>query len=249
MANSSATKKKRWWEAVNLRVGVIAAILGLATTVYSFIKTEVGSKTPVNKDLLPDLKVSYISMAGDIYELADADSVTRSKKRFYLDYPILTNEISNSSRNQTADLLQDTAFSTQTSFTTCLMIENKGKGDANDISVFLSKVSSSHVLNIDENSPTNYDQQIRANLAIQQTHVNLPLSLSTGQGILIPLFISYHPARYTTGNKRKWKIASRVIFLPENIRYKDATDTTQKVMKVRKMQDPIRLEEGIEVRG
>jgi hypothetical protein len=248
MANSSATRRKRWWEAVNLRVGVIAAILGLATTAYSFIKNEVGNKVPVNKDLLPDLKVSYISIAGDIYELADADSVGRSRKKFYWDYPILSNEIANGNRNQTGEIFRDTAFSEQTQFTTCLMIENKGKGDANNISLDLSKINSSQPLNIDESGPTDYDQQIRANHTFQQTHVNLPQSLSTGQGILIPLFISYHPARYT-GNGKKWKIASRVIFLPEHIRYKDATDTTQKVMKVRKMQDPVRLEEGIEVRG
>lgn len=70
-----ATNKKKWWEAVNLRVGVIAAILGLATTAFSFIKNEFATKEPVNKDLLPNLKVSYISMTGNTYSMADGDSV------------------------------------------------------------------------------------------------------------------------------------------------------------------------------
>lgn len=246
MANSRATNRKKWWEAIDLRVGVIAAIFGLATTAFSFIKTEFVTKAPVNKELLPNLKVSYISMAGNIYAMTDGDSI--SKRRYYLNYPILKNEIDDSSRNQDAGLSPDSTFAEQTAFTTCLMIENKGKGDADSVIVELSKISSDLPLKIDEAQTVNYDNQIRAHHPVKKELIHLPQSLLTGQGILVPLFTSYHPRRYT-GNDKKWTIVSRLIFLPESMRYKDATDTTQKTIKVRKMQAPVRLEEGVEVRG
>jgi hypothetical protein len=248
MAKKKPTDKDSVWKSLQLKLGVITVILGLLTTGYNLIKKD--PPPPVNPDLKANLEISYISMINDIYATAGSDSVTRKKGAFYLDYPILTNEISDKSLQKTDQLFSDTTINDYDLFVTCLMIQNKGKGDASNIELDLSKLNIKEPLTVTENPQSNndYDAQIRAKGLAASQVIRLPSSLSTGQGILIPLFVSLDKPSPVNKN-RQWKIESKTIFLPNNIRYAEPADTTRKSLKIRKMLSPVRLAEGVQGRG
>jgi len=248
MAKKKAEDKDSAWKSLQLKLGVITVILGLLTTGYNLIKKN--PPPPVNPDLKASLEISYISMIGDIYAMAGGDSAARKKNAFYLDYPILTNEISDKGLQKTDQLFTDTTVNDYDLFITCLMIQNKGKGDASDIELDMSKLNINQPLTVTENpqSKNDYDSQIRAKGVAVKQMMRLPSSLSTGRGILIPLFVSYDKPSPVNKN-RQWKIESKTIFLPNNIRYTEPADTAHKSLKIRKMLSPVRLAEGVQGRG
>ncbi|SEO56946.1 hypothetical protein SAMN05192574_109121 [Mucilaginibacter gossypiicola] len=248
MAKKKAADKDAPWKSLQLKLGVITVILGLLTTGYNLLKKS--PSPPVNPDLKAKLEISYISMTSDIYATAGSDSAARKKNAFYLDYPILTNEISDNKLQKTDQLFSDTAAADFDLFVTCLMIQNKGKGDASNIELDLSKLNIKEPLTITEDNQTqnDYDSQIRAKSPAVKQVIQLPSTLSTGQGILIPLFISYDKPSPTNTN-RQWKIESKTIFLPDNIRFAEPADTARQSLKIRKMLSPVRLAEGVQGRG
>jgi hypothetical protein len=248
MAKKKAADKDSVWKSLQLKLGVITVILGLLTTGYNLIKKD--PPPPVNPDLKANLEISYISMINDIYALAGSDSAARKKDAFYLDYPILTNEISDKNLQKTDQLFTDTTVNDYELFITCLMIQNKGKGDASNIELDMSKLNIKDPLTVTEDpqSKNDYDNQIRAKATAVKQVIQLPSRLSTGQGILIPLFVSYDKPSPINKN-RQWKIESKTIFLPDNIRYTEPADTSRKSLKIRKMLSPVRLAEGVQGRG
>lgn len=247
MAKKKAEDKDSVWKSLELKLGVVTIILGLITTGYNLIKKD--PPPPVNPDLKASLEISYISMISDIYATAGGDSATRKKDAFYLDYPILTNEISDKSLQKTDQLLTDNIEGYEL-YVTCLMIQNKGKGDASDIELDLSKLNINQPLTITEDaqSKNDYDSQIRAKSAAVKQVIRLPSRLSTGQGILVPLFITFDEPNPANKN-RQWRIESKTIFLPDNIKYREPADTTQKSLTIRKMLNPVRLANGVQDRG
>ncbi|WP_432328741.1 hypothetical protein ACRQ5D_09610 [Mucilaginibacter sp. P25] len=130
------------------------------------------------------------------------------------------------------------------------MIQNKGKGDASDIELDMSKLNINQPLTVTEDpqSKNDYDSQIRAKGNAMKQIIKLPSRLSTGQGILIPLFVTYDKPNPVNKN-RQWKIESKTIFLPDNIRYTEPADTARKSLTIRKMLSPVRLAEGVQGRG
>ncbi|MFC0516880.1 hypothetical protein ACFFGT_21915 [Mucilaginibacter angelicae] len=248
MAKKKAADKDGIWKSLQLKLGVITVILGLLTTGYNLIKKD--PPLPVNPDLKADLAISYISMTGNIYLLAGGDSTTRKKNAFYLDYPILTNEISDKNLQKTDQVFSDTTFNDNDLSITCLMIQNKGKGDASDIELDLSKLTINAPLTITEDpeNKNDYESQIKAKSTSVKQVIRLPSRLSTGQGILIPLFISFDQPSPMNKN-RQWKIESKIIFIPDNIHYTEPADTVRKSLKIRKMRSPVRLAEGAQERG
>ena len=248
MAKKKTADKDSIWKSLQLKLGVITVILGLLTTGYNLIKKD--PPPPVNPDLKASLEISYISMVNDIYALAGGDSAVRKKDAFYLDYPILTNEISDKNLQKTDQLFNDTTAVDYDLFITCLMIQNKGKGDASDIELDVSKLNISRPLTVTEEpqSKNDYDSQIRAKGTAVKQVIKLPSRLSTGQGILIPLFVTYDKPNPVNKN-RQWKIESKTIFLPDNIHYTEPADTARKSLVIRKMLSPVRLAEGVQGRG
>jgi hypothetical protein len=131
-------------------------------------------------------------------------------------------------------------------------LQNKGKRDALDVKLNVDRLAISRVLNVNEtsgNQSEDYDRKFRQEAASAELRsFDIPMSISTGSGVLIPLFASRNPRRYITQN-RSWSLISNVAYLLKTITFIDPLDNQSKTFEVRKMKTPTWIDAGYEIRG
>jgi hypothetical protein len=251
---------KNFWESAGIKIGVISGIIGIGLSIPSIIsafkpdtKSNLESKDIELKlrEYEPLLEVSYIDVWGDIYQTARYSEEGNKNNKYYLDYTVAASEISITDTSslhvkETDEFLLHTVY---------LMVQNRGKATATDIELDVNRCILNQPVKIIEKLAgvsDDYQQKIITGSGEQKTTtIKLPLNLETGKGILIPLMISgtNYSVEGPVSPNREWKIVSKIAYLPITIRYKNPLDEKAIEKKVRKMNYPVRLSEGVEIRG
>ncbi|WP_298707353.1 hypothetical protein [Chitinophaga sp.] len=197
----------------------------------------------------PVLETAYLDITGDIYSLTRSpDSVKVNSDHFFLDYKILNNELTSGS-DAGLFVFNDSDLITHTVY---LMIENKGKAAANDIEIAVNKCTINMSISISEDPAAgelDYAALIES-AAGRQTpaSIKLPINLQPGNGYLVPILVSARPPVYN-GPAPNWHVISKSVVLPKTIRFKSSISGKAVSSPVRKMRSPVRLAEGVEIRG
>jgi len=81
--------------------------------------------------------------------------------------------------------------------------------------------------------------------ASQSLTMHIPETLGPGDGVRLPLFV----ADSSGDGRGRWCVVSRSAFAADSVSYTDPALETTKMLRVRRMQTPIRLADGMVIRG
>lgn len=268
--NGKETDRKGFWASSAVILGVITAVLGIVLSVFNILaarhqRQQFGSqdeKAQLENEKIkqevsayePRFEVAYISISSDLYrDLKEKKSEESKNQAFFLSYPIIPNEVASETLDPIADLPTDEADGEHLEErVTCLVLQNKGKRDAVDVTLHIDRLAISRSITIQEsagNQSEDYDAKFReAATSVDTRSFAIPISIGTGAGVLIPLFASHNPSKYVTQN-RTWFLVSNVAYLPKTITFTDPLDNQPKSLQVRKMKSPTWIDVGYEVRG
>jgi hypothetical protein len=258
MVSQTNRMAKIEWSAVSTKIGIISGILGIiisGTAAFKIFfpksKDKLDDKSAVlsMSQLEPRLEMSYVIMESSIYYKEDSDKKD-NKKLLFLDYPLVTNEIARDENGSYIDLFEGAYMSV----VTYLVIQNTGKATPGNVKVSMKRYMLNQKISVDETNSeqkNNYYNQIVSGAADSSRLVfDLPTTLETGNGVLIPLFVvGYTVPETRVLDKRKWDVISKIVYLPDEVIYTDPLDEKEKKVKIRMMKDPVRLVNGIEGRG
>jgi hypothetical protein len=267
---SNETDKKGFWASSAVILGVISAVLGIVLSVYNILaarhnRQQFGvqdEKATLENERIkqevsayePRFEVAYISISSGLYnELKQKKSEESKNQAFFLSYPLIPNEVASETLDTIATLPTDEANGDELEErVTCLVLQNKGKRDAVDVTLHIDRLAISRPITIQESSGKqgeDYDAKFRgAATSVDTRSFEIPESIGTGAGVLIPLFASRNPLKYVTQN-RTWFLVSGVAYLPKTIMFIDPLDNQPKSLQVRKMKTPTWIDIGYEVRG
>lgn len=239
----------------------MAGLLGIALSIAAAVKMFTpGEEKSIKKkeaklrlnNLEPKLESSYVLMAQDTYFFSESDSAEKTGRLYFLNYPLLKNEIAfenGEGQLQLAETFDDTGMVR----VTYLVLQNNGQSAPQDLQVVMKRYVLKDKVTIEETpgSPgTSYEAAVRAKAADSSVRTfNPPTVLETGKGIRVPLFLeSEYDNAVRTGN-HKWSVVSKIVYLPDKLIYTDPFDGAKKEVKIRSMKDPVKIATGIEGRG
>lgn len=258
--------KDTGWKSFAVKVGVIAGVLGIITSsinIAAALRARIG-EPPINADLerqvsesAPRLDVSYVSMSSELYSLLkERGSQGAQAQNIFLAFPVVSNEVANGDLSFSNEILNTDEVDDENTEEriTCLVIQNKGKREALDVSLNVNRMNINGVVAVREiagGASEDYEAKfLEKMIGATETSFALPVSLETGAGVLVPLFITRNPHRLTPGNRRAgWSLISKIAYLPKSITFTDPLGQGAKNVAVRKMRAPIRLDNGVEIRG
>lgn len=268
--NETDAAQKGFWASAGTILGIISAVLGIVLSVYGIRAArhqqgQFGSQDEkarlenekIKQEVMayaPRFEVAYISISQSLFnDLKRKKSEEDQNQTSFLSYPIIPNEVASEGLDILGGLeVSDLDPSRLEDRVTCLVLQNKGKRDALDVKLNVDRLGISRVLNINEtsgNQSEDYGRKFRQEAASAELRsFDIPMSISTGSGVLIPLFASRNPHRYVTQN-RSWSLISNVAYLPKTITFIDPLDNQSKTFEVRKMKTPTWIDAGYEIRG
>lgn len=265
------TEQRGFLASSGIILGVISATLGIILSLYNIRAArhqqgQFGSQDEkawlenekMKQEVMvyaPRFEVAYITISQSLFDDLKRKKLEENKNQtFFLSYPIIPNEVA----SEGLDILGGLAASDDDDLdrledrVTCLVLQNKGKRDALDVKLNVDRLSISHLLNVNETSGAqneDYDLKFRQEAASTEVRTfDIPMSISTGSGVLIPLFASRNPRRYITQN-RSWSLISNVAYLPKTITFIDPLNNQVRTLEVRKMKTPTWIDAGYEMRG
>ena len=251
-------RSKRWLakerlEPWNLLVGMLAGLVGLYVALGGPVwKPGDSKKTELENELRavgPRLDVSYLFLTGDVFTPRDeqATSTTKlpmSKKAVALvSYPTIdTGIVDEQDVSAEGCGLGETVESSQA----YLVIENHGKRDATEITVRADKLQLTAPVRVYEAGGDEYLAKLRAGARSTEPEViRIPLSLTSGEGVRVPLWVNYTPQDRSS----PWCVVSRTALLPTSLGFVDPDLKAEETMKVRPLKDPLKLADGIRAGG
>jgi len=256
-------KSSNGWASLGVKVGVVAGLLGIITSslnIFAALRRNAPPKNPelekqVNESA-PRIDVSYISMSSELYDLLKQRGAEAAKgQSIFLAYPAVSNEVADGNLSFSDQMLNTDESDDEATEPRimCLVIQNKGKREALDVRLNVTRLAFNTVVDVREvagSASEDYESKIREKaIGVDQTSFTLPVSIETGSGVLIPLYITRNPLLISANPNRGWSLISKIAYLPKNITFNDPLDQHPKSVEVRKMRTPIRLDNGVEVRG
>jgi hypothetical protein len=249
-------------ERIELVVGVISAVIGLATAIFGLPgdletalgrgdleKTELEQKRIELRAVAPRLNVSYLFLSGDL-ALAVLDGTPRRTKPptskeaiSLLSYPTISNEILNMPV-RSADGCK--IGHTTTSSVVFLVIENRGKRDATEITVNADQVQLAAPVRVDQALGGGNDYVVELRGAARSTTsvtFTIPRPLAPSGGVRVPLWTSATPQ----DRSNPWCIVSPAALIPTSVAFVDPVLDASTTMNVRRIISPqSELDHGIE---
>lgn len=235
--------------SISTIVGIIAGVVGIVLTVYNLNSTHYKQKQET-ASAAPTFEVGYVSIQLELYKnITQRRAEATGKSSFFLTYPIMANEVADSKEVVTESLNVPDVQETEGEIRiTCLMLQHKGKREAVDVQLNVNRVTLSKIEDMYEvpgSSTESFELKLKANVAATAKKQFTLGSIDTGEGIMIPLFVS----RVSYDKKGQWSIISKIAYLPESVSFIDSATQERKEYPIRKMHDPIMLDNGIQVRG
>lgn len=264
---SGESAHDKLWTKAGARIGVVSGILGLGLNLINISSGIKGLRKPpdaANTASLPpqiaaeapSIDASYITLSQELYQrLKGQREKANNAHTDFLASPVIQDGIVDDSfeavNTHWGPALED-EYPTGKWFTriTCLVLTNRGKRDARSLSADLDKLSVDGPVKISESVGRSgqYETDIRAqSRSTEQQHLSIPTTLEPGGGVIIPLFAG----RYTSGQgaERRWVMISKNPLIPKTLKFTDALTNKEAVLPIRKMQDPVIMENGVEGRG
>jgi hypothetical protein len=191
------------------------------------------------------------------HQLKERGANAAKNQSAFLAYPLLQNDIANTDLTYANDILSTNGTEEEDKETRvmCLVLQNKGKRDAMNVQLNVERLTLNGIVDVEEVSGgggEDYEPKIRQKTSgSSEAAFRVPFSLETGSGVLVPLFITRHPFRasYTGTRSHEWRLVSKIAYLPKSITFNDVLNQQPIRIEVRKMRDPVRLDNGVEVRG
>jgi len=259
MSDGERPEGKKWWDTAGARIGVasgavglLVALLGLPEAIrgaFGGDPAEEAKLRQVRTDIeqsKPRLDVRYVLLSDDLLSRMDSDTSSapppESAARTLLSLPVV--QTGGAGKGEGERFWGDGDFR----FTTFLLIENRGKRDATDISLYGSQLGFTEAVPVREAATGGDDY-----LAVMRKNstgsapvvVRIPRTLAPGDAVLLPLFESTTEA----GGEDLWSVASAKAVLPDSLSYVDAVLGEPNTVPVRRMVNPTRVERGVLDRG
>lgn len=246
-----------WVKVVGGVIAIVVALLGLPKAVLDAlghgdskaaaaerrldrVRTQLAQTGPV-------LDASYVFLSQDVYPPEALAKGTRAG--LLLAYPVQGNrwyrEPSTSSP-PAACKLHARYVDTSVAY---LVIENRGRRDAADITVVGRSLRLRRAVSIDE-SRSRIDYVARLEAASRATRtatIEVPLTLAPGEGIRIPLWTSASAGAYSAAPR--WCVVPPTAFEPVAVRFVDSMLAAHRRLAVRRMRDAVLLANGVVGRG
>ncbi len=254
-----SSAKSTFWSTTSAKLGVVSALLGIVLSGVAAFRifspdetTRTTEKSAIleNKELEPKIEASYVSIYEEIYY--GLNDSARAKGLYFLDYPLLKNEIvyeNDEGVMEKTESFEDSGY-TRTNY---LILQNIGKVTPQDFQVVLKRYVIRDKVTIEETpgaASVDYAAMVRAKSTDSSVRTfSPPTPLETGKGLRIPLFISGHYPENRSNGKRAWNFLSKIVYLPDKVVYTDPLDEKRKEVKIRAMKDPVKLATGVEGRG
>jgi hypothetical protein len=254
-AKRKAAKDRALSTRAQTMIGLVAGVLGVALSAFALVAAYRTSRKPelemlkLRDEIMaasPRLVVSYLSVGQDINMFTQI-----------LAYPVLVNDVADEDFKPKTALFElgdpegedDPDGEARVTF---LKIENKGKRDATDVEIVVERMTLSAKVDVSERlgqPGDDYAAKIRAGAgAPEHRTFRFPTTLGTGQSVLVPLFVTRHPYRFDDAGG-SWAVISKIAYIPKTVVFTDPLDASRKEEPVRAMRDPVRLDNGIEMRG
>jgi cell division protein FtsL len=259
------------WKSAATILGVISAALGIVLSVYNIRaawhqqgqlavpdeakQLEIKKLRQEASASAPRFEVAYVTISQNLYQdLQNQKSEEKKNQTYFLNYPIVPDEVAGEKLDIIGQLpgADSTGGDDTEDRVTCLVLQNKGKRDALDVKLDFDRLGLNQVISIQETPGGQGDDYVgkfrQAAASVEARTFDLPMSIPTGSGVLIPLFASRNPTRYVT-QRRNWFLISNTAYLPKTITFTDPLDNLPKTVEVRRMKTPTWIDPGYEVRG
>jgi hypothetical protein len=262
-----------FWQRAQGAVGVFSAVLGVVVVIVGLpdkitsalgrtesraAKLDIAEKRAALAAAGPRLEVSYLIVADGIESLGTTE---RQRKRrtsreavTLLSFPSVREDaiteqayLEPKGCGLGADPQNSVAY---------LVIENRGKRDASNVTVRGERLRLSETVRVQETAAggDDYVAKLRtgAEAAAPDT-VSLPRSIAPGAGYLVPVWVSasvplWKAATRPTATDR-WCVVSRSVLLPKTLTFVDLDLDTSVSTEVRRLRSPVILGEGIQGAG
>jgi hypothetical protein len=260
---------KSRWERVQTPLAVVSAVLALVVAVAELpqkiakaagwsedaaAEVELERKRAEVADARARLDVSYVFLSASL--LSGMQSDRKQPKRppaatTLLSFPVVANEVVDVSNpaggiGRRADRCLDLDYAKVS--VAFLVLRNRGKRDAGDVAVEVDRLQLERSVRIRESvvGGDDYVEKLRdASRDTAPGSVRLPQTLAPGDGVLVPVFVS--GARYEGAGD--WCVVSKTALLPTTLRFTDAATEEPRTAKVRGLNNPAVLDEGVVGRG
>lgn len=251
-----------FWSSMPMKLGVVSTILGIALSsaaAFKFFnpgeKEHAAEKEAIlkNKELPPRIEASYMIIdLGSPYYFEEKDSTDRKNQLYFLDYPLLQNEIEfdNKTDEKPEAAIFDDTLPTRIVY---LVLQNMGKATPENVQVILKRYQIKDKVTLEEMpgaTNTGYETKIHAKTTDSSVRTfNPPTTLETGKGIRAPLFVASDYYNVQPNGKKNWNILSKIVYIPYKVIYTDPLDNEKKEISIRPMKDPVKIASGVEGRG
>jgi hypothetical protein len=262
-------EKKSAWDRYKAPVAFFSAVLllivgvvkapgdiadALGRTADKNAKADLEQKRTALAEAGPRLDVSYLFLTEKLVGTFEFEQ--KSRRRVHakeaitlLSFPSIRNEILDGLDKPRTKAVRACGLGRypQTSVA-FLVVRNRGKRDAGSVAVDTDRLQLSRSVRVRETPAVHddYAGKLRESTTRTEGHtVQVPRTLGPGEGVRIPLFIS--AARYQHNDV--WCFTSASVYQPRSLTFVDPVTGAKTTQPVRRMNDPLALDDGVVTRG